>query len=91
MLQMRQAVFLLAGRAHDWLASRAASACAACKHSCKQSANHSCQKFVLCARAPALLRLFYLAESAVSSVLIQMLMMCMMHEHAYVTQIEYEV
>ena len=35
----------------------AAWACAACKHSFKQRANSACQKFILRARVPVLLRL----------------------------------
>jgi len=62
----------------------AACACAACKHSCKQLASRSCQKFMLCERVPGL---FGLAAIAVSSVINQTLMACMMHDQAIFNQL----
>jgi len=45
----------------------------------------------LCKGACIAAAILYLAATAVSNVIIQTLMMCMMHEYASVNQIEYEV
>ena len=87
--QALDAALLLAGRVHGWLASRAASAlCTLPRRLCCLQAHAANNLQAGPAKSSCCVREF---SAGVSSVIIQTLMMCIMHEHADVTQNEHEL